>query len=135
MIEENKEIDNWNIIINLGINDLYNKDEYKKIYSFLENVTWIDYNIYYVSVNPVNEQLFNKISNKEIDDFNNIFLYKNNYIFTKDVVLYDLNTGDGIHYYNDVYINIFNKVMSDIKENNKYIRIKKYNKINNIIFK
>lgn len=107
-----KELDNYNknIVIGFGINDLHNIDKYiefvnKNIYKGT---------VYFLTVNPVDENLYYKITNKEIDDFNyklkkNAKNYKvidtNNYLGK-----YGFKTSDGVHYDYETYQLIYDYI-------------------------
>lgn len=102
--DKNKNITSWNLVINLGINDLYNLNKYKDIY---DNFS-LDYNIYVVSVNPIERH--NSITNKDIEEFNSLLksVNKSVYIDTyKYLKTKGYSTTDGLHYTDDTYERIF----------------------------
>ena len=109
--DENKNITSWNLVINLGINDLYNLNKYKDIY---DNFS-LDYNIYVVSVNPIERH--KSITNKDIEEFNNALksVNKSIYIDTyKYLKTKGYSTTDGLHYTNDTYKKIFEFIDKNI---------------------
>lgn len=109
--DENKNITSWNLVINLGINDLYNLNKYKDIY---DNFS-LDYNIYVVSVNPIERH--KSITNRDIEEFNNALksVNKSIYIDTyKYLKTKGYSTTDGLHYTNDTYKKIFEFIDKNI---------------------
>ena len=97
--EEKKQ----NIVVNLGVNDLYNVNNYIKKYKELATSKWSNYNIFILSINPT-QGSYNKL-NKEIDEFNNSLknsLEKYSNIYYCDSNSYLKNHGfessDGLHY-------------------------------------
>ena len=53
----------------MGVNDLYNVNNYIEKYKELATSKWSNYNIFILSINPTKGS-YNKL-NKEIDEFNN----------------------------------------------------------------
>ena len=97
--EEKKQ----NIVVNLGVNDLYNVNNYIEKYKELATSKWSNYNIFILSINPTKGS-YNKL-NKEIDEFNNSLknsLEKYSNIYYCDSNSYLKNHGfessDGLHY-------------------------------------
>lgn len=140
ILNNNSNIDDWNIIINLGINDLHNVNKYINKYNEIINNEYSDYTLYFVSVNPVDEKLCSSIDNNSIEEFNEKI--KNNvdctYIDTFDIVKNSMVTKDGLHYSNNTYINIYEYINTKIYEikkiNTRSLVVKsnkkhKYNKI------
>lgn len=99
--------DNTLFLINLGVNDLYNKEEYISYLKSLELK-----NLYYILVGPVDEikeaNFGYEVKNEDIEEFNEC-IKKN----LKNIDLYSFliqnkfETKDGIHYTNDTYKKIF----------------------------
>lgn len=108
-------------VINLGVNDLYNINNY---ISYINSLALsLKGDIYYLSVNPVEEDVETKygysIKNSQINDFNNkmknelksvTYLDSNSYLKRKG-----FNTVDGIHYTKDTYQKISNFISSNVK--------------------
>lgn len=103
------------IIIGLGVNDYkYNKEKYIETINALNQEGLC--NIYYMLVNPVDENLIQyngyNITNEEIDEFNS-YMKSNlnleiNIIDTNSFLKnYGYVTEDGLHYDRDTYENIF----------------------------
>lgn len=90
------------VVINLGINDLGNIDQYINIYnSIIPNYKNVKF--YFVSVNPVNEELANlygyTVNNSQIEIFNQELSSKFvNYIDVYSQIKDNFVTTDGIHY-------------------------------------
>jgi hypothetical protein len=104
----------YNIVINLGVNDLYNLNKYIDTYnSFPEEFTENN-NIILVSVNPCSGS--HAYLNKDIEKFNdevenNTSLYFE-FINTYDYLNYKgFNTSDGVHYTKSTYQDIYNAIM------------------------
>ena len=92
-----------NIVLNLGVNDLYNINNYINKYSELASGDWEDFNIFVVSINPTKGS-YNKL-NDEIDKFNDkiskaLNKYKNVSYCDTNKYLKDngFSTSDGLHY-------------------------------------
>lgn len=66
----NKISANENIVIWLGITDIYSYEMYYKKYYELANSSWEDNNIFIVSVGYVDESKYSGVTNKEIETFN-----------------------------------------------------------------
>lgn len=103
-------VDKWTIFVNLGVNDLYNCDEYLNKYKELKQTKWKKHNIIYVSVNPVDTDLmttygYNKLYNEDIDQFNYKLSRLGNYINTNDSLTFRFS--DGLHYTADTYLKIY----------------------------
>lgn len=118
ILDENSEIDDWNIVINLGINDLHNVNKYIDKYNELINNEYSDYTLYLVSVNPVDEMLCSSVNNSSIKEFNEKI--KNSvdctYINTFDMVKEIMVTRDGLHYSNNTYVSIYEYINRKINE-------------------
>ena len=95
------------VLINLGVNDLYNIDKYINYLQSFNND-----NFYYLTVGPVSEtkeQAFGySVKNKDIQEFNDKI--KDNFK-TIDINNYlnsnGFETKDGIHYTDQTYLNIY----------------------------
>ena len=104
-----------NIAINLGVNDLYNVNNYIKKYQDLATDEWKESNIYIVSVNPT-KGAYDKL-NKEIDAFNEriedeLSSYSNIYYCDTNSYLkkHGFNTSDGLHYDNKTSKKIYEQI-------------------------
>lgn len=107
IVKSSDNISQWNVIIGLGVNDLYNISNYLSEYLRLADI----YNLYVVSVNPI--EYHNSITNKEIESFNNELKSLDNikYIDTySDLVLNGFSTQDGVHYTNKTYEEIYSYI-------------------------
>lgn len=108
---------NKTIIIGFGVNDLYNIEKY---INYVNNLS-SNINIYFLTVNPVDEQKEKQygytVTNKEIINFNEKL--KENAINYEiiDTYKYLIESGyettDGLHYNNETY----EKIYEYIKEN------------------
>ena len=108
-------------VINLGVNDLYNINNY---ISYINSLAIsLNGKIYYLSVNPVDEQVEARngysVKNSQIDDFNKkiksglknvTYLDSNSYLKRNG-----FNTVDGVHYTKDTYQKISNFITKNIK--------------------
>ena len=113
-LEEIKNIKNCNVIINLGVNDLYNIYNYEDIYNYLPNEFYYNNNVYFLSVNPCNGDY--SYLNTDINNFNNkmltelrdeiTFIDSNTYLKSNG-----FDTVDGLHYTKDTYSKIYNFVL------------------------
>lgn len=103
----NPNVKDWTIVSNLGVNDLYNIDNYISKYQEMQNS---GDNIIVVSVNPTDKS--HDSLNTEIDDFNNKLKSSGlTYIDTNSVLKSDgFETSDGLHYKKDTYIKIWNEI-------------------------
>lgn len=121
VINENNDIDKWIIVSNYGVNDLRNIDKYVDKYNELENNEWSDYNLYIMSVNPVDENKCHSVSNDNIDKFNNKIKENSfNYIDTNNITSEIMQTQDGLHYDNSTYISIYDYTMRCLEEYGEY---------------
>ena len=104
-----------NIVVNLGVNDLGNADNYVKKYKELSNGNWKNSNIFLLSVNPTKGK-YNDL-NSSIDSINSKFKSlakeKSNIIYC-DSVNYLRNNGfgssDGLHYNEDTSKIIYSQI-------------------------
>ena len=97
------------VLINLGVNDLGNLNKYIDYINELN----VYNNIYFISVNPVNETTERKygysIKNSSIEDFNKKMKENFNYIDTYSYLVENgFSSKDGIHYTRDTYLKIYN---------------------------
>ena len=107
----NKNINNWVLVIGLGVNDLGNCDKYVKKYKSLSKTN----NIVLVSVNPIEKHKY--ITNKDISDFNTKLksIDKIKYIDTYSyLVSNSYSTTDGLHYTNSTYNSIFKYIKKNL---------------------
>lgn len=113
IISENTEVEHWNFIIGLGVNDLDNIEKYIESY---ENFAAEHKAVYIVSVNPVEYHSY--ITNETIEIFNDALSKLENihYINTFDYMIENgYNTRDGVHYTNETYENIYNYIRGEIE--------------------
>jgi hypothetical protein len=113
IIKENTKIKKWNILVNLGINDLGNAEKYVDEYERLQTEDWKNYNLYYISVYPVNEEK-TKITNEQIDEFNSYFSDSTNYISISETEKNKFNSSDGVHFDGDTYRWIYGKIFDNL---------------------
>ncbi len=115
IIEENPKINNWVLISNFGVNDLYNVDSYIDAYEQISEIM----PVYVVSVNPCKGS-YDEL-NSEIDSFNEKM--KNldcvTYVDTCTALRNDgFSSSDGLHYgaetYNKIYDMVTTSVFSDV---------------------
>lgn len=124
-IKSKVDKNNTNLVILSGVNDIGNISGYE---SFLEDVVNNScYNVYFVSVNPIDEDkyLSGYVSNAKIQQFNKemkSFASKNgiHFIDTYSTVLKEINSSNsatdsqGLHYSSSVYQKIYNKVSNSV---------------------
>lgn len=108
-------------VINLGINDLYNVNNY---ISYINSLALsLKGDVYYLSVNPVDETKESyygySVKNSSINDFNSKMKkglknvkYLDSYSYLKNK---GYNTVDGVHYDKDTYSKIYNFIASKVK--------------------
>ena len=108
-------------VINLGVNDLYNVNNY---ISYINSLALsLKGDVYYLSVNPVDEvkESYNgySVKNSTINDFNskmrsglkNVkYLDSNSHLKSKG-----FDTVDGVHYTKDTYQKIYNFIATNVK--------------------
>lgn len=123
------------VIFSFGINDLNNIDKYINVYNTLIN-DYKNVKFYFMSVNPVNEELaiangFN-ITNDEIMAFNTklSLAFPDNYIDVYSQIVNNIITDDGVHYDNETNQKIHNIVLQYIKSHNTYRFLDIYPSIN-----
>lgn len=121
-LDDNKS--KYNVVLNLGINDLQNIDKYIKAYNDLAS-KYDNHNFYVVSVNRVDSKKMTKfgysnISNSQIESFNNKLktsLSKNihfidSYSYFKNKTV---QTTDGLHYTNKTSLSILEYITKYVK--------------------
>lgn len=112
IVASNENVDSWNIVIGLGVNDLGNVSNYVELYSELAQ----NYNLFVVSVNPIeyhswitNEDI--KYFNAEISQIENAsYIDSYNYLMTEG-----FETADGLHYKNTTYEKIFDFIQNNLQ--------------------
>lgn len=104
-----------NIVVNLGVNDLGNIDNYIKKYKELANGDWKNSNIFLLSVNPTKGK-YNNLNN-DINNFNNklktVAKEKNNIIYCDSYNFLNNNgfgSSDGLHYNEDTSKIIYSQI-------------------------
>lgn len=115
---------NYNIVLNLGINDTHNGSKYAKLYNELE-LKYPNHNFIVVSVNPENEEKmietgYKFVGNKYIEEFNenlkkdlsNTIPYIDTYT---DLVNNGFETKDGLHYTSETSKHILDIISNSIK--------------------
>ncbi|MCI9139398.1 hypothetical protein D7X25_30285 [bacterium 1XD42-8] len=120
IIRSHGEIENWIILINLGINDIMNLSSYKKEYIRLHKEEWRGHHIYVTAVNPVVPELCTSVSNFNIYQFNEKMEeieeagipFINITFFVEE----HMNTKDGLHFDGETSIKIYEKYLKNIEE-------------------
>lgn len=101
------EISEWTIVSGLGVNDLYNINNYIQVY---KNLLSCGYRVVALSVNPTNNK--KESLNKEINDFNSKL--KDSELEYLDTCNHlreiGFGTVDGVHYTKDTYTEIWNEI-------------------------
>lgn len=111
------------MVLAFGVNDLGNIDNYISYYKELITM-YPNLKIYFLSVNPVNEELAKNnnysVTNSDIDSFNQKLSdsFKDNYIDSNSQIVNSIKTTDGIHYEAETYKTIHSIVLAFIKSNN-----------------
>ena len=109
---------NYNIVIWLGINDLYNLNNYYNKYYELATGEWSNHTIYIVSVGPVTRP--SSITSTEIGNFNNTMKSSIAASGLSNLKFIDVNynitsyDSEGIHYGPDDYKNIYSAIQSNL---------------------
>jgi len=111
--EKNNEVySSWIYIINLGINDLHNINNYVNLYTELAN----EAKVYYMLINPTDDSA---IKNKDVESFNeellsvsSNILYIDTYDYLTKVSNYNINK-DG-SYDNETYTKLYKFSMMSI---------------------
>lgn len=116
---------NYNIVLNLGVNDTHNGSKYAKLYNKLE-LQYPNHNFIVVSVNPENEEKmiesgYKFVGNKYIEEFNKALkkdLSENiPYIDTyTDLIKNGFETRDGLHYSSETSKHILDTISNLIKD-------------------
>ncbi len=112
----------YNIVIWLGVNDLFNINSYMSIYEELAQGEWSSHNIYIVSVGPVNDALAS-VTNASIDTFNDTMenfvatsglnnLFYIDLEYSQDSIEY--YDGEGLHYGASDYQAIHDIIMDNL---------------------
>ncbi len=106
------------IIINYGVNDLYNVEKYIKLINKKVD-SWIDAGatVYYAAVTPVSN--YPTITNSDIEKFNNELKsgldervgWLDGYSYLQNT---GFSTGDGLHYNNETYKTLYTYYISEI---------------------
>lgn len=101
------EINEWTIVSGLGVNDLYNINNYIQIY---KNLSDCGFRVVALSVNPANSK--RESLNNDIEAFNTILKsseleYLDTYNHLKEI---GFETVDGIHYNKNTCIEIWNEI-------------------------
>lgn len=116
--------DNYNIVLNYGVNDLYNSSKYCTGYKDLASSLGSNYKIYVVSVNPVDDSKGWNATNKDINSFNSSI--KSCISGVSNMKYCDVSSkattsawknylSDGLHYTNDGYKFIHSKIKECMK--------------------
>lgn len=116
IISNNVDIEKWNMIIGLGVNDLNNKEKYVSLYKELSE----KYTLYIMSVNPI--EYHSWITNSQIEEFNlSINSIENtNYIDSYNYLIENgFSTSDGLHYDNNTYEKIFSFINDYLNKDTK----------------
>lgn len=108
------------VVICLGINDYVNSSKYINYANSLGEELRIP--VFYVTVNPVDEQKVKEIgydlSNKYVEEFNEKLKEKAQSYIVIDTYSYINETGffarDGLHYDNDTYQRIYDFIMQEV---------------------
>jgi hypothetical protein len=119
-ILEKPQYNKWKIVINLGITDLNNMDDYTiSMLNLLINTEWKNYDVYITSIGPVETDKMqgDKITNEQIEEFNKTIqdkFPKAHYIDTFHQILESYDTKDGVLYDNDTNIEIYNYILKNL---------------------
>ena len=120
LIDENI-VQNCAIVINLGVNDPKNKNEYIE---FINSrvADWVErgVDIYFMTVNPIGSNYNGSVTNNDIEDFNNTLMSNLSewvaYIDTYNYLLENgFETTDGLHYDRDTYKNILEYCLRQLR--------------------
>lgn len=114
----------YNVVINLGVNDLYNAEKYIELFNKIatENP---EHKFYIVSVNPVDEEKciengYTDTKNKDIIDFNSKIkenlngniTYIDSYSYLNEIGYY---TSDGLHYNDETSLKVLEYISNYVK--------------------
>ena len=121
------DFEDYNIIFNLGVNDLNNANNYIDYYNSLPEEFYQNNNVYFMSVNPldaVKAAGVTTATNEQIFEFNKIYedgIPENSYYIDCCEEFFDNDgagkTQDGIHYTNEVSREIIDWVIDYIRNN------------------
>lgn len=115
-IQKENDCDDWKIIINLGVNDLYHLSSYLELYDLMSSKC----DLYLLSVNPVG---CDAVSREVADDWNNNISAFNKGLKSSgqeylDCYSYLMSNGfataDGIHYRSYTYQDIWSFMYSEL---------------------
>ncbi len=116
-IRETHKYDNWVYIFNLGVNDLYNVENYVNLYKELSN----EATVYYLSINPTDDSV-GGIQCKDIEKFNKKIRigktveYIDSYDYLSKVSGYTFDKRqDGMHYSEETYTQLFEFIKLSIE--------------------
>lgn len=107
IMSSNPQYTKWNIVSNLGYNDLAKADDFITVYKKMMDDNWKDCNFYILSLMPVNDAQIKKyfIGDPELADDNFLEAWTSRY--TRDVLAFNDNMKESgfsyIDIYNDVY--------------------------------
>ena len=120
IIETNTDVTNWQVVTNLGVNDLGNVDKYVDTYDELLATEWTNVDLYYLSVNPVDESKCTSVNNEDIIKFNEKIKKQGNYINSYEFVKSHMVTRDGLHYSNSLSSDLCHRVISVLEDERIY---------------
>ena len=118
IVKDNKK---YNIVINLGVNDLGNINKYISLFnSMSKDSKYKNCNIIVVSVNPVDEKIEKihgyTVKNNDIKSFNNKLKNGLNnsikFCETYSSIISNFDTSDGVHYKDNTYKDIYAGIKS-----------------------
>lgn len=109
------EIKEWTLVSGLGVNDLYNLNNYIQTYRNLEDS---GYRIVVVSVNPTNGRSIGL--NEDINKFNQAMINSGLEFLNINESLWEdgFKTVDGVHYSKETYTVIWNEINQYLLDNN-----------------
>ena len=96
------------VILNLGVNDLKEVEQYTAFYEELFSA-YSSSSFYIMSVNPVDEEIYQGVSNADIEAFNHTMqdTFPDKYLDCYNYLLSEgLKTTDGLHYTDSTYYTI-----------------------------
>ena len=118
---ESKITNGTAVIILMGVNDLYNTNNYiDYIYQKANEWNAKGAKTYFVSVNPINEATYSGFKNSKIETFNNnmqtnltnvTYIDTYSYLITHDISF----TSDGLHYKNSTSKKIYELIQEALK--------------------
>ncbi len=119
------------VVINLGLSDLSNIDQYINAYNILIN-NYDKVKVYFMSVNPIDEELASQneyfITNQDIEAFNQKLLsaFSSRYIDVYTEIKDDFETIDGINYLDITNQKIHQITIDYIKKHNNISLLEEY---------